>query len=527
MKITSTIISLCCVIFLMSCSKEDNIINEPNSPTVTTGVEFTEFVLVDETGAIYKPFLITDSVIHICLPQTASFDALTAKFKHNGQNVFCDSVLFVSGCHPMDFSDFRFCKKFRIVSSLGAEKIWSVMVYDLPVFMITTPDSSAIVSKTDRTEACIVKMANAMGEIVDLGTAGIRSRGGSSWLQDKKPYNIKFDEKQELMGLPKSKYWLLLANARYDRTQLHNVTAYQMARLTDFPWVQQGDFVEVILNGEHKGLYWLCEKIRTEKNRIAIEEMKSDDIDGGGFLLESYIVTYAQIEQNLPNLYPSELSYVVTDYYNRTGGWLPCKLGWEVKDPDEAITQSQHDYIYHELSYMESLIKDDNLRNKGNYLDYFDIETAINWFLVEEACNNEEASRTKNVYLYKENGRGKFKMGPPWDFDAWTFGNKGNQLFYTTEETLYFHDLITEAHFVNRLKEKWSVYKPLWELEIPSFIESQYERIRRSAARNELYPNNWHTNQYFPVKTHRQLINEMKDALQRQLEWMDVQISNM
>lgn len=38
----------------------------------------------------------------------------------------------------------------------------------------------------------------------------------------------------------------------------------------------------------------------------------------------------------------------------------------------------------------------------GKYRELFDIDSAIKWWLVEEASQNEEASRTKNVYLYAE-----------------------------------------------------------------------------------------------------------------------------
>lgn len=84
----------------------------------------------------------------------------------------------------------------------------------------------------------------------------------------------------------------MLANAKYDRTQLHNATAFEIARLTDYPWIPSGRYVELVLNGVHKGLYYLCEKIRIEKGKIDIEmDEDKEDVTNCAYLLESLVKT--------------------------------------------------------------------------------------------------------------------------------------------------------------------------------------------------------------------------------------------
>lgn len=196
------------------------------------------------------------------------------------------------------------------------------------IIHIVLPSNSNIFKvkiKTNKNKAYLIV------DSYDLGTAGIRGRGHSSWGQPKKPYNVKFDKKQSPLGMSKSKHWILLANAYYDRTQLHNATAFEMARLVGFDWGLEGRFVELILNGTHKGLYYLCEKIRAEKDKINIHSMDetSGDITTGWYLLESHVVL---VENDLTASYPA--NYIDTSVLDRTGDdRYPCVLGREVKNP--------------------------------------------------------------------------------------------------------------------------------------------------------------------------------------------------
>ena len=319
-----------------------------------------------------------------------------------------------------------------------------------------------------------------------------------------------------------SKHWVLLSNPYYDRTQLHNDVALQIARLTDYPWIPQGKFVELIMNGEHKGLYYVCEKIRLEKGKIEITEIQPSDTVGdavtGGYILESSI---SKEDENS----------FLTDYYNFTisaaGNW---PIYWSFDEPEGEIPLSQKNYIQNALNNLElSLSKDDELL-AGNYRKFLDIESFIDWYLVENLCLNEEASRIKNLTLYKDRDSsvsgGRFTIGPPWDFDAWTFGLKGKKKLYVND-TWYFQRLLKDPIFVQRLKEKWKEYIEKWKYSIPSYIDEQYTLIRNSALRNEVMWNDWSYVNRYPQISYDQLVKEMKETFIEQLEWMNNIIEKM
>lgn len=510
-----------CFIFfvgvLTSCDNEtiDNaVVNREGTDIVSMELilEQKEFVL--------KPFLVTDSFIHFVVPHQYDLSNATLTLTHNGDKIYVDGIEQISGKTRTNLSDFANPIQYKVVSSKGEDKIWTVIVYDLPVLIMNTPDGKPITSKEVRTEGCVVQLFDTDGHFYNLGTAGIRGRGSSSWKQEKKPYNLKFDKKQEILGMNKSKHWILLANAYFDRTQLHNATVFEIARMTDMPWVQKGEYVELILNGEHKGLYYLCEKVGAEKGKIEIGE-KSPEVlpQDCGYLLESL---FCLDERADTTVFPA--NYFNTHILNQSGDEVSHGFfGWEIKEPEDN-TESQYNYIQNYMINLEKMIRDS--LELGSYREFFDLESAANWWLVEELCLNEEASRTKNVYLYKPSGSKKISMGPPWDLDAWTFGMYGTKKFWANKTTLYFNYLFKDPAFVAIVKSKWRKYKQDWMTKIPLYIDEQYEKIYRSALRNEKMWTKWNGLNYYGIKTYEEIVEDMKSSFMEQLQWMDQQIES-
>lgn len=337
------------VLWLISCTPDSDIPSDGKQ-----GTSFESFSLISDLGTEYKSFLIRDSIIHIQVPRKIDLSNLKPSFTFDGKQVLTDDGRDITeNSQPSDFSDWLAPHKYTVVSSGSQKQEWTVTLYDLPVLIVDTPEQKSIDSKEVRVDSCRVTLIDEDGVSVDLGTAGIRGRGNSTWKQTKKPYNVKFDGKQSVLGMPSSKHWILLANPHYDRTQLHNATGFEIARNTDFPWVQKGEFVELILNGEHKGMYYICEKIRVEKGKIDVgKEINEDGSNRGGYLLESFVVGENAEAVVLPDY------CFTTDYFNITGpGWARRELGWEVKTPDET-TENLRTIIRNDLNYIESLFSE-------------------------------------------------------------------------------------------------------------------------------------------------------------------------
>ena len=353
----------------------------------------------------------------------------------------------------------------EVTENLEVKASFSRYIKPLPKVYVNTPNGVAITSKEIWTEGCEIVVVDADGVETINSTTSFRGRGNTTWGYPKKPYAIKLDSKSQVLGMPKHKRWVLLANWM-DRTLLRNAVTFEMARQI-MDWAPRGEFVEFYLNGTHQGNYYLCEQIKIDKNRINISEFEDDatEGEGGGYLLE--------FDTN----YQAEINYFMSKYYN-----YPVTI----KDPDEEIITSwQHPlytYIYNYIGDTESALKNNNFETVFSKIDY---STFVDYFLIQEISGNGECRHPKSSYMYKDAG-GKICAGPVWDFDWGTYsvGDKG----FINNQALWYKELFKSAEFKAALKTRWAEIKHVFE-NIDTFIDEQAELIRASEAVNhEMWP---------------------------------------
>lgn len=86
----------------------------------------------------------------------------------------------------------------------------------------------------------------------------IKGRGNATWTNlEKKPYRLKFGEKHKVLGMPSSRHWVLLANAEYWMGQLNDALPFEIGNRMGMAWNPRMQPVEVVLNGDYIGLYFL------------------------------------------------------------------------------------------------------------------------------------------------------------------------------------------------------------------------------------------------------------------------------
>lgn len=338
----------------------------------------------------------------------------------------------------------------------------------IPVMRIDTPNNVGIYSKDEWTEQSTLWL-DGMGifEDIDGVKLSIRGRGNSTWGYEKKPYNIKFDKKQEVMGMPKHKRWCLLANYM-DRTLLRNRVAYYLAEQTSLAWTPRCEFVELILNGEHLGSYLVAEHIKVDENRVNITEMEPTDNSGdavtGGYMLE--------LDFHFDNEW---------QWYGASG------TPFAVKYPEEEdLTTQQLEWIKSYITEVESVLYGANFADPQNgYAKYIDMQSFVDYWLIYEICVNHELANPGSVYLTKERN-GKLKAGPVWDFDWGTFSYNASpqaqwNLFMTG--AWWYSRLFKDEKFMTLASERWAVLKPKF-MTVFNFIDEQSDYIQRSWYKN-------------------------------------------
>lgn len=345
---------------------------------------------------------------------------------------------------------------------------------------ITTENGASISSKEEYV-GCTVSLRHR-NEVWNLEEvpAGIRGRGNSSWeWYPKKPYRIKFDKKQSLLGLDAAKSWVLLAEYR-DPTDLMNTFVFELGRLMGLPFTNHNRYVEVTLNGDYIGLYHLTEQVQQGSSRVNVDEKS-------GYLI--------QLDRDDgPELAPN----ATDNFWSQIYGMPVC-----VKNPDEpdgsVLKAAKVD-----LGNLESAIKAGDWNAVNGQLN---VASMIDFLIVQELVYNVELDAPRSMYMHKDVG-GKWTMGPLWDFDAgfdfdWGTMYTGHRFFTDYKElvlgtdprthagTIYnvpgfFSDLFKIPEFVEAYKNRWSQVADMivtaWDASY-AYYQANEEAFSREAKR--------------------------------------------
>ncbi len=236
----------------------------------------------------------------------------------------------------------------------------------------------------------------------------IKVRGSSSAYMDKKSYKIKLQKKADLLDRGddktfKDKEWVLLSNDGY---LTNDMVGFLVSSKIQNVWTPSYKFVNVVINGNYKGIYLLAEQVKQASSRIDVDE------DTG------YIVEYD------PHWWTEDV------YFNSS---LSSIIKYTFTHPDsDDITQDQVDYIADAISEMESSLKD------GTYPDYIDVESFARWILAHDLLGTSSEFGS-NMFLSKKDDKesSKFMMETLWDFDsieqtqdAWSAPHLNSEFYY-------------------------------------------------------------------------------------------------
>lgn len=446
------------------------------------------------------------------MPDGTDLTSLVASFESNADRVCIGSKEQSSGVTPNDFSS---KVKYTLYSDFGLNRIYvKVYDFDLPTVWLATEDGSDITSKEVWKENAEIRIYdNEDGTITDLYTTDVKGRGNMSWGGAKKPYTIKLSEKKSILGMPKDKRWNFLANY-HDQSDIRNDIALELARRSPgLAWNSRGEFVELILNGEHKGNYYLCEHIKIAKDRVNINEIDEDDEVAaraagtsfdrtGGYLLE------------------------FDSYYDET-------LKFRTKLKDLPVNLKSPDWSGFPLTYVQSWI--DTLETKlqnaatSDYKDYLDIDSYIDYWFVYEMVQNPELNHPKSAYMFKDRDvnpktDSKIHAGPVWDFDLSLLSSTQYDVGWWAKGTLWYGYLFNDSDFVARAKQKWNEQKSIYEDVAVNYIDDLAAKVRTSVIRDKEI---WgYESSYDAGLTFDQIVDKLKTTLQNRINWMDSQITN-
>ena len=345
----------------------------------------------------------------------------------------------------------------------------------LPTVFVNTEDGAPIVSKTDYLTATLgIRSVGGDYELEDV-TCQVRGRGNTTWEWPKKPYLIKLDKKESVLGMPKHKRWILLANFM-DRTLMRNLVSMKVSSMTGLAWTPSCQPVELVLNGLHRGTYLLIEQVRVDKDRVNITEMSKEDNSGdaltGGYLLE------------LDFHYDNEVQWRDThgSCVQMEGG-IP--FGIKYPDPEDLTTTQEtyiKNYVFHAA---EALYGPDFTDPEKGYAHYLDVDSFVDYWLVFEVMGNHELANPGSVYMHKDRG-GKLVAGPCWDFDWGVLSYRTSSHGRTgliNRNAIWYARLFEDPAFAEKVRNRFQELLPQLET-IPGYMDQLQERLSRSAKYN-------------------------------------------
>lgn len=257
------------------------------------------------------------------------------------------------------------------------------------------------------------------GDIREFDNVEIKGRGNATWVQEKKPYQIKFSEKVDLFGLGKARKWVLLANAM-DATNLRTKAAFYLEDLLGMKYKFEGRFVELYIDEEYEGLYYLTHAVEIGKSVVDLR-------DPMGVLME------------LDNLYYWE------EDYRESGNGDHLVLKDAVSDANKEIARKEFMLDYDEF---EKVVAE---KDYEKVKELVNVESFAQYYLLSEFLVNPDAYWT-SFYMYKDGIEDKIHAGPGWDFDlafanGW-WGNWMGEEFYSPERTMIRKgELLTQEEY--------------------------------------------------------------------------------
>ena len=310
--------------------------------------------------------------------------------------------------------------------------------------------------------------------------------GKDNCVEDKGRQDYVKTEKMNMLGVGSAvdKDWVLYASAA-DPTLMRNrlvFDTYKAMRPDD--WSVQSRYVELIVDGEHKGVYVLMDKITKNDNRVKLNEEN-------GFIVKFDKTDCADRFGGYNNIWGDEKTFITTytghDYVSTYDTHIDQRFEIEYPEKDDYTIgwSSKVKSIQAMFQAFEDALKAGEYATVQKYIDY---DSWADWFIINEYTKNVDAYRASCIFVYTGEEGAKIEARPLWDQelsfnnqcpnymsdygsdDATGFLIQENKVYEKTEKhiaapfwftgggTDITGGLLSDPCFVQIVKEKWSKY---------------------------------------------------------------------
>lgn len=498
---TLQVIILITTLFITSC--KDDPITEP----IIEGTEIIDisFLKVNNPSLLNDVYLTKEGTSFTGrVSYTADIKNLVASYIHNGSEVQVNNVVHQAGISANDYTN---PVTFKVKTTGGRSEDYSIDVTyftGLPIVYINTDGSVPIASKEDEVDGLFIIDGARNFDDMEASEMEIRGRGNSTWyLHPKKPYQMKLSDKAEVLGMPKDKKWIFLAEFS-DKTLMRNKIAFDLGHLSTLEYTPRSEYAEVFVNNEYSGTYNISQKVEESSNRVNL----GDD----GYLLE-----IDQLERLDPD-----------DVYFRTNDFLI-----NIKEPDLEYDSSAYTYVKDLVNEFETVLKSSEFKDPINgYAKYIDVDSFVDWYLISEITKNQDSKDFSSIFLNVMPGE-KIKMGPLWDFDL-AFGNVNysdatNSNGFWVKYHKWYARLFQDSAFVLKVKSRFTYFRNN-QNEILNKMDFYADYLKYAQEENDikwnLFGNYVWPNPVF-FDTYQDEVNHLKNWYIQRMDWLQTAYNNL
>ena len=369
---------------------------------------------------------------------------------------------------------------------------------------------------------------------------GIYGHGNDSWAAQKKSYNLKLENRADLLGMGENEDFVLLAGYR-DDSLMSYVTTTSLIQELGFDYAPEFRLVNLYVEGEYAGVYFLAEKIELDENRVdisniyeetkrlnynylkdaSIAEWKNKDT-----LAERYFYEFDNQPEDLTGGYLLEID--VEDYTDEESRFVTDRGVKVTMKRARYSSKEQVNYIADYWQEFEDALYSENGKNRQgkHYSEYIDMDSYVMQWLLYELV--QEGSMSSSIYFYKESnetGDGLLHACFPWDMEhSYLLYGPMQEMWLKESETLcsYWSQFWRHEDFKTVANEVWKEkFVPAIEQMIDETVnvtKSGVSNLRwyeeHIASTSIMETSRWRKmNPYNRCQTIRDFLNIRKEAL--------------
>ena len=299
----------------------------------------------------------------------------------------------------------------------------------------------------------------------------IKGRGNHSWTLPKKPYQLSFDREKSILGLPKAKKFVFLANYT-DSSLMRNNFIYNISKNMGLN-SKTGKYCDLYVDDEYIGNYYVIPKVEISSSSMNLK-------DKNAVLIE------------LDNKYYKEEKYHFTS--SLYGDHLVLK-DYNGKDYKTGFNAFKNKY-----NEMEKYINEKDFNKLSKVIN---IKEFIDYYLLIEYSTNMDGLRS-SFYMYMDGLDDKIHVGQIWDFDI-GFGDiplgKNNDQMPIRNNTFSNDNKYSELLYkMLQIPEFDGLVKTTWNSEVSNVfkkeidnLDNMYKYIEKSGTLNN---KTWELNYY-------------------------------